>query len=30
MITIRDRLSGIRVNDYIAGLENEQLLSGLF
>ena len=28
--TIRDRLSGIRVNDYIAGLENEQLLSGLF
>ena len=28
--TIRMRLSGIRVNDYIAGLENEQLLSGLF
>ena len=28
--TIRKRLSGIRVNDYIAGLENEQLLSGLF
>ena len=28
--TIRMRLSGIRVKDYIAGLENEQLLSGLF
>jgi lipoate-protein ligase A len=28
--TIRMRLSGIRVNDYIAGLENEQLLSGMF
>ncbi|MFH0757622.1 MAG: lipoate--protein ligase [Bacteroidota bacterium] len=28
--TIRLRLSGIRVTDYIAGLENEQLLSGLF
>ena len=28
--TIRKRLSGIRVTDYIAGLENEQLLSGLF
>lgn len=28
--TIRMRLSGIRVEDYIAGLENEQLLSGMF
>jgi lipoate-protein ligase A len=28
--TIRLRLSGITVSDYISGLENEQLLSGLF
>ncbi len=28
--TIRLRLSGIKVSEYIAGLENEQLLSGLF
>jgi lipoate-protein ligase A len=28
--TIRMRLSGIKVTDYINGLENEQLLSGLF
>ncbi len=28
--TIRIRLSGFRVTDYIAGLENEALLSGMF
>jgi lipoate-protein ligase A len=28
--TLRLRLAGIRVKDYINGLENEQLLSGLF
>jgi lipoate---protein ligase len=28
--TIRMRLSGIKVEDYIAGLENEKLLSGMF
>jgi lipoate-protein ligase A len=28
--TIRMRLSGIRVEDYIEGLENEDLLSGMF
>jgi lipoate-protein ligase A len=28
--TLRTRLSGIRVADYINGLENEQLLSGMF
>lgn len=28
--TIRMRLSGIRVEDYITGLENEKLLSGMF
>jgi len=28
--TIRMRLSGIQVDDYIAGLENEDLLSGMF
>lgn len=28
--TIRNRLSGISVEDYIAGLDNEQLLSGMF
>jgi len=28
--TIRMRLSGIRVEDYISGLENEVLLSGMF
>ena len=28
--TLRNRLSGILVADYISGLENEQLLSGMF
>jgi lipoate-protein ligase A len=28
--TLRNKLAGIRVTDYIAGLENEKLLSGLF
>jgi lipoate-protein ligase A len=28
--TIRMRLSGIKVEEYIAGLENEKLLSGMF
>jgi len=28
--TLRMRLSGIKVEDYIAGLENEKLLSGMF
>ncbi len=29
-VTLRMRLSGIQVRDYIPGLENEELLSGLF
>ena len=28
--TLRLRLSGIQVTDYISGLENEVLLSGMF
>ncbi|MGW8314159.1 MAG: lipoate protein ligase C-terminal domain-containing protein, partial [Bacteroidales bacterium] len=28
--TLRSRLSGIRVEDYITGLDNEKLLSGMF
>ena len=28
--TMRVKLSGIKVSDYIVGLENEELLSGMF